>query len=165
MQAACACRADSRAVAGSAALGPVSALERTGIRARQRDLYQRPRTSDHQVVAQVAHEYPPLVTALLQSGLPVRTVLDAGANAGFSTNTLATGLPESYVVGLEPDADNYAMLRFIAGSRTSCRCAQLFGRRDRSTSSSLMAQTSIRAGNGTDQPGLSCPQPSGGELL
>ena len=63
---------------------PLSALERTGIRARQRDLYQRPRTSDHQVVAQVAHESPPLVTALLQSGLPVRTVLDAGANAGFS---------------------------------------------------------------------------------
>ena len=90
---------------------PLSALERTGIRARQRDMYQRPRTSDHQVVAQVAHEYPPLVTALLQSGLPVRTVLDAGANAGFSTNTLAAGLPESYVVGLEPDADNYAMLR------------------------------------------------------
>ena len=57
------------------------------------------------------HESPPLVTALLQSGLPVRTVLDAGANAGFSTNTLAAGLPESYVVGLEPDADNYAMLR------------------------------------------------------
>ena len=40
--------------------------------------------SDHQVIAQVVHEYPPLVTALLQSGLPVRTVLDAGANAGFS---------------------------------------------------------------------------------
>jgi hypothetical protein len=77
---------------------PLSALERTGIRARQRDLYQRPRTSDHQVVAQVAHEYPPLVTALLQSGLPVRTVLDAGANAGFSYSRQKggqTSLPDS----------------------------------------------------------------------
>lgn len=74
-------------------------------------LYVRPRTSDHQVVAQVAHEYPSLVKAVLQSGLPVRAVLDAGANAGYSTQALATGLPGSYVVALEPEADNYAMLR------------------------------------------------------
>ena len=82
----------------------------TGSVSKGYSFYSRPGTSDHMVVLQVAHEYPPLVSALLRSGIPIRTVLDAGANIGCSTHTLASGLPEATVVGLEPDADNYAML-------------------------------------------------------
>ena len=89
---------------------PRSAMMRTGSVRKGSSFYSRPGTSDHMVVLQVAHEYPPLVSALLRSGIPIRTVLDAGANIGCSTHTLASGLPEATVVGLEPDADNYAML-------------------------------------------------------
>ena len=54
-------------------------------------------------------EYPPLANELKRLG--VRSVIDAGANDGFSTFLFASGLPEARVIGLEPSLSNYFMLR------------------------------------------------------
>lgn len=43
--------------------------------------------------------------------LSVRTVLDGGANGGYSTAFFAQMWPLARIVAVEPDADNYAVLR------------------------------------------------------
>jgi len=69
-------------------------------------------TSDRAVLASASNDFPRLLAALrLYTGTNLRTVLDAGANAGFASSIFAHTLPGSLVVAVEPDPQNYASLR------------------------------------------------------
>lgn len=56
-------------------------------------------------------EYQCLVS-LVKSfpGLKIKSIIDAGANVGFTSIFLATNFPEARIVGIEPDAENFKML-------------------------------------------------------
>ncbi len=41
----------------------------------------------------------------------VRTIIDAGANVGYSSAYLLSRFPNAQVIAIEPDADNFAMLQ------------------------------------------------------
>ena len=71
-------------------------------------VYFRPGTSDLAVFDQIAveREYTPLDD--LQN---VRLILDLGANVGYSSAYFLSRFPNSFVVAVEPDAGNFALLQ------------------------------------------------------
>ena len=56
------------------------------------------------------NEYGPFLEALGADRLRTRTVLDAGANVGYSTRLFASRLPHAQVAALEPAPSNHAIL-------------------------------------------------------
>jgi FkbM family methyltransferase len=74
----------------------------------QHPFYLRPGTSDAGCLIQnvVREEWG----AFLPSG-QIRFIVDGGANCGDTTAWYLSKFPEATVVALEPDAENYAMLR------------------------------------------------------
>ena len=73
-------------------------------------------TTDRTVFRTSRLDYMGLLRAISeQAGQPIRTVLDAGANVGFSSALFAQHWKNSTVVALEPHPGNYAMLRLNTG--------------------------------------------------
>ena len=73
-------------------------------------IWTRSHSTDFRVLQHALAEYPPLLSALPDSE-SIRTVLDAGANGGYSASIFARALPAaSHVVALEPHPENHAML-------------------------------------------------------
>lgn len=66
----------------------------------------RPGTTDVLVVRQVLSEMP----CLLSGGEP-KCIIDGGANGGFSSAWFARRFPGAMIYALEPDAENFALLR------------------------------------------------------
>lgn len=63
----------------------------------------------HQIFA--LGEYQCLVSLVKSfSGLKIKTIVDAGANVGFTSLFLLSNFPEAFIVGIEPDEQNYKML-------------------------------------------------------
>jgi FkbM family methyltransferase len=56
---------------------------------------------------------------------PIRTILDAGANTGFSSLYFAQRYPEAEIIALEPEAENVAMLRRNTASCPRIQTKQL----------------------------------------
>ena len=83
----------------------------TAVRARVRGfshpVWIRPGTSDLQVLQQILDEQ----SFATLDRLPVRTVIDCGAYAGYTTLYFLHRFPRAIVVACEPDPDNAAMLR------------------------------------------------------
>jgi len=77
------------------------------IKNAQYPLFLRIGSSDREVLAQifVEKEYEPIAV-----GSP-RTILDLGANVGYSSAYFLTKFPEASVLAVEPDSGNYAMCR------------------------------------------------------
>src|SRR3954468_12253478 len=71
----------------------------------------RARTSDvkvfHQVFVDCEHEVRHWTSQMPEQ---VRTVLDAGANVGYSAISFASQFPDAQVIALEPDPSNYAQM-------------------------------------------------------
>lgn len=82
------------------------------LRRTETGFWVRWRTTDDFVVKTTAREFPSLVSALaeLDKRTPIQSVLDAGANAGYSTVVFARSYPGAVVVAVEPHPSNYAML-------------------------------------------------------
>lgn len=104
-----------------------------------RDPFLRPHTTDRSVYQTAANEFPALVAALpgmTGSIATPWTVLDAGANAGFSTRHFATIAPQTRVLALEVERGNYAALRANTAhfSNVVALRAALWGRRGQSLS-------------------------------
>ena len=73
----------------------------------------RPGTSDLPTWAEVVglEDYAVVERLLRQrSGLPVRTIVDAGANIGLTSLYFAQAFPECRILAIEPDPDNFEML-------------------------------------------------------
>ena len=73
----------------------------------------RPGTSDLPTWVQIAglEDYAVVGRLLRQrSGLPVRTIVDAGANIGLASLYFARAFPECRILAVEPDPDNFEML-------------------------------------------------------
>jgi FkbM family methyltransferase len=70
-------------------------------------LVARRHTTDQRVFAQifVEREYTPV-----DGWTDVETVVDCGANVGYSSAYFLTAFPESRVIALEPEPDNYRVL-------------------------------------------------------
>lgn len=64
--------------------------------------------TDKLVLDHITHEYEALLRILPIEHL--HTVLDAGANAGYSTRLFAHLLPGATIIALEPDETNHALL-------------------------------------------------------
>ena len=77
------------------------------IKNAQYPLFLRIGSSDREVLAQIfiEKEYEPIA-----AGSP-KTILDLGANVGYSSAYFMTNYPEASVLAVEPDAGNYAMCR------------------------------------------------------
>jgi len=77
----------------------------------------RPRTSDIRVAyeiftnAELSMEWP------LPN--PPKTIIDGGANVGYATMAFKERWPESSIVAVEPDADNFAILKRNCASLSS----------------------------------------------
>lgn len=69
-------------------------------------------TSDCSVFAEVVlkGEYDLLVGLTKRNNIHVRSVLDAGANCGFTSIHLSGKFPEANFICIEPDVDNFSML-------------------------------------------------------
>ena len=73
----------------------------------------RPGTSDLPTWVEIAslEDYAIVVRLLRQcSGLPVRTIVDAGANIGLTSLYFAQAFPECRILAVEPDPDNFEIL-------------------------------------------------------
>ncbi len=72
-------------------------------------VWYRPGTSDLFVVRQIflENEYQPLVERL---GQAPATILDLGANVGYSTRYFLEQFPRSRVIAVEPDPHNFELL-------------------------------------------------------
>lgn len=86
----------------------------------------RPGTSDIVAWTQIVHreEYAPVVRLL--EGQSVRTIVDAGANVGLTSCYLARAFPDSRILAIEIDRDNFNLLaRNLGplGGRAICRHA------------------------------------------
>ncbi len=88
----------------------VQHLERLGV---PMEAELRPGTSDFATWVQIAgaEEYAVVVDLLRSHGRsPVRTIVDAGANIGLASLYLAAAFPDSRILAVEPDPDNFRML-------------------------------------------------------
>lgn len=74
----------------------------------------RKNTSDAAVFLQVfkVQEYQPLVS-LIQSfkGIPIKTIIDAGANVGFTSIYFLTKFPNARIIAVEADPENMEALK------------------------------------------------------
>ena len=89
-------------------------------------LYVRGATSDIRVFDQI---FVDLEYRCLDQLRDVRTIIDAGANVGYSSAYLLTRFPEASIVAIEPDPDNCKVLaRNLApyGSRVALHQAALW---------------------------------------
>lgn len=72
------------------------------------DIFIRPNTTDYMVAEQL---YGARENAFLYNlGWKPKTILDAGGNIGLATVMFAHLFPEAYIVVIEPDPDNFALL-------------------------------------------------------
>ena len=72
--------------------------------------WSRRGSTDAAVHKENGRDYPPLLAAVRRHYPgPVRYVVDAGSNDGYSTWLFARALPEAEVLAIEPGAENYAM--------------------------------------------------------
>lgn len=55
---------------------------------------------------------------------PPRTIIDGGANVGYATLALKERWPESSIIAVEPDADNFAILKRNCSSLRSIQMVQ-----------------------------------------
>jgi FkbM family methyltransferase len=69
-------------------------------------------SSDEQVFTDVVlhGEYQQIMDLADTLNIDVRTILDAGANAGLTTLVFASRFPTAEIVSLEPDRENYELL-------------------------------------------------------
>ncbi|MEZ4985670.1 MAG: FkbM family methyltransferase [Saprospiraceae bacterium] len=70
----------------------------------------RPHSSDLSVFEQVMLDREYDMTGVFTFQQPVRYILDAGANAGFTSLMMAHQYPEASIVALEPESGNFALL-------------------------------------------------------
>lgn len=75
-------------------------------------------TSDMSVYVQVFfwEDYNRVVALMAENHMPIKTMIDAGANIGLTTQLFCNAFPGLEVVAVEPDPENYALLRQNAGS-------------------------------------------------
>ena len=80
---------------------------------RESGYWVRWRTTDDFVIKTVGREFLPLAAVLSPTGkdVRIRSILDAGANGGYSTAVFARSFPDAQVVAVEPHPGNYAMLK------------------------------------------------------
>lgn len=87
-------------------------------------IFRRP-SSDEIVFRQVftANELYPFIKCLHLNPIDVRTIVDAGANCGFTAIYLARMFPKAKIVALEPDEINYqqALLNLRLNGITSVK--------------------------------------------
>ena len=67
----------------------------------------RPETSDLPAFGQVFI----LKSYQFSTNIPVRLIIDGGANAGYATVWFANQFPEAEIVAIEPEGENFALLR------------------------------------------------------
>ena len=82
-------------------------LVRADVPTLRHPVYLRARTTDALVLKQLAFEH----VAAFHLPTPPAFIVDAGANIGLSSATLATRYPEARIVALELDAGNFAVLQ------------------------------------------------------
>ena len=80
-------------------------LLRVEIKNAQYPLFMRIGSSDREVLAQIfmEREYGPIAVG------SARTILDLGANVGYSSAYFLSKYPDASVLAVEPDSGNYAM--------------------------------------------------------
>ncbi len=80
-------------------------LLRVEIKNAQYPLFMRIGSSDREVLAQIfmEREYEPIAVG------SARTILDLGANVGYSSAYFLSKYPDASVLAVEPDSGNYAM--------------------------------------------------------
>lgn len=78
----------------------------------QQQLKLRYNSSDYKVFQQVFfhEEYKPLLDVVDLNGIEVKNIIDAGANIGLSTNYFLQRFPNSSVMCIEPDKNNFETL-------------------------------------------------------
>lgn len=90
-------------------------------------------SSDATVLTQIFQklEYQPLVTLInCFPQTPISNIVDAGANAGFTSVFLGKNFPEARIISIEPDAENFLLLNTNIkenGINCSARAQALWG--------------------------------------
>ena len=76
-------------------------------------LFARRQTTDSSVLKSIFFEgeYDRVRLIVRHGNVPIRNILDAGANAGYSSVLFSLLFPQSKVVGVEADITNYKLLR------------------------------------------------------
>jgi FkbM family methyltransferase len=102
----------------SAALGRAlpgkGSVRKVYLAGNPRPFFIRLGTTDFSVLQEIFIDGEYAELAHLQAASPVRTIVDLGANVGFSVRLWQTLFPAAQVVAVEPDADNMNVCRMNA---------------------------------------------------
>ncbi|WP_316851317.1 FkbM family methyltransferase [Pedobacter agri] len=86
----------------------------------------RNNTSDRDVFSQVFinNEYQVIIDYVIINQLKLNTIIDAGANIGLTALKFATFFPDSKIICLEPDPNNYRQLQINLNGMINIACLQ-----------------------------------------
>jgi FkbM family methyltransferase len=74
----------------------------------------RKKSSDYEVFGQVfiRDEYQPVISYVIDNGIQINTIVDAGSNIGLTAVKLINKFPQARIICLEPDPQNYVQLKY-----------------------------------------------------